>query len=90
MLGREHVGNQQRSVGFFYRGRGLHGMSGGGVFDEAGRQVGMVVRGSQLESGPNFVRAVRMSYVVSSVRAAVQRLAPEETARVQPYLESDP
>lgn len=77
-------------VEFFYRGTGVRGMSGGGVFDEAGRQIGMMVRASQLDGGVNYVRAVRMSHVVSSLQAAFQRLPAEERARVRPYLEKAP
>lgn len=76
------------AVEFFYRGSGKAGMSGGGTFDEAGRQVGMVVRASQLETGDNYVRVVRMSHVVASLKRGLAALPPAERARIEPYLEA--
>lgn len=75
-------------VEFFYRGRGIRGMSGGGVFDERGRQVGVIVRGSQLDGELNYVRAVRMSYVVARIEAARSLLSDEQRAAIDPYLEA--
>ena len=69
---------------------GVTHTSEGGFFDQTERQVGMVVRGPLLEDGLNFVRVVRMSYVVASLQQARLALSPEQRALVQPYLELTP
>jgi hypothetical protein len=68
-------------------GHALVGMSGSGVFDEAGRQVGILVRASTAEIGVQYVRAVRMSFVVSRIEEARQQLPADLAAAVAPYLE---
>lgn len=68
-------------------GHAVVGMSGGGVFDEQGLQVGILVRGSFAELDVQYLRATRMSYVVSSVEGAFTSLSSEEKDAVGPYLE---
>lgn len=63
------------------------GMSGGGVFDRNGRLVGIMVRASEKRDGQQYVRAVRMTYVVSRLTAAFQALDQSEQALLRPYLE---
>lgn len=72
---------------FLVEGSATRGMSGGGVFDEDGRQVGTLVRGSSTSMIPQYLRAVRTSYVVSRIGATLESLNDEERARVAPYLE---
>jgi hypothetical protein len=65
-----------------------HGMSGGGVFDSAYRQVGIAVRASFNDPALQYVRAVRMSFVVARMNAALASLSIDERAKVVPYLET--
>jgi hypothetical protein len=63
------------------------GMSGGGVFDRDGRLLGIMVRASDKHNGQQYVRAVRMTYIVSRLAAAFQTLEPGQQAVVRQYLE---
>jgi hypothetical protein len=69
-------------------GHALVGMSGGGVFDEQGLQVGVMVRASTAEIGVQYVRAVRMSWVTARLEAAMAAAPPALAAAVAPYLEA--
>jgi hypothetical protein len=64
------------------------GMSGGGVFNCDGRLVGILVRASDKHKGQQYVRAVRMTYVVSRLAAAFQALDQGRQAVVGPYLDA--
>ena len=72
---------------FLIEGQAVRGMSGGGVYDEAGRQVGTLVRGSSVPVKAQYLRAVRTSYVVDRIGATLESLSEEQRARVSPYLE---
>lgn len=76
------------TVEFFFRGRAGAGMSGAGVFDEQRRQVGVLIRGSMPHGGAQYLRALRMSYVIGRIHSALARLDEPERASVAPYLES--
>lgn len=73
---------------FFLEGSSVIGMSGAGLFDREGRQVGILVRGSDVQSGKlQILRAVRMSFVVARMQAARERLTEAEREPIDPYLE---
>jgi hypothetical protein len=72
----------------FIEGSAITGMSGGGAFDTDGRVVGILVRASTEHPTRQFVRAVRMSYVVARVRQAVEALEPDRRQAVETYLGS--
>jgi hypothetical protein len=76
------------AVEMIIAGRASGGMSGGGVFDQAGRLVGVIVRASDPRDGGQYVRAVRMGFAVDELRDAFDALAPQEQAGVAPYLEA--
>jgi hypothetical protein len=63
------------------------GMSGGGVFDVAGRQVGVLVRASDVHDGRQIVRAVRMTHIVIAVEKAFNLLDAATQAAVEPFME---
>lgn len=69
-------------------GYSVAGMSGGGVYNQAGKQVGILVRGSYEYDGKQYVRAVRMTFVMASIMSAYGALSGSEMATVSPYLES--
>jgi len=73
-------------VEMIIRGYASGGMSGGGVFDEGGRLVGVIVRASDPLGGMQYVRAVRMSYAVQELTNAFAALPAEEKAAVAPYV----
>lgn len=74
-------------VEMIIEGHAVVGMSGGGVYDRDGRQVGILVRASGEYDGKQYVRAVRMTYLVASLIAAYEVLSDTERAAVSPYLE---
>ncbi|RJO63522.1 MAG: hypothetical protein C4523_20005 [Myxococcales bacterium] len=72
---------------FILEGYSALGMSGGGVYDRAGRQAGILVRMSIKEGAPPIIRVVRMRRVIRSLKAVYNSLSPEEQKVVKPYLE---
>ena len=72
---------------FVIEGAAVAGMSGGPVVDDQGRLIGMLVRASDVHDGVQYVRAVRMAYVVDRLAAALDALDPEARAAVAGYLE---
>lgn len=74
---------------FLMEARALPGMSGGGVFDKNYAQVGVAVRASFTEIGRQYVRAVRMRYLVNLIVRAYGDLPLQERATVRRYLERD-
>jgi len=77
-------------VEMIVEGHSVVGMSGGGVFDRAGSLVGIMERASYEYDGKQYVRVVRMTYVVSSINSAYDALSDSERAIVSPYLELMP
>lgn len=69
-------------------GHALPGMSGGGVFDRDGLQVGVIVRASDPIDGLQYVRAVRMVFAVGRLNAALENLDQAQRERIQPYIET--
>lgn len=64
----------------------LHGMSGGGVFNGSYAQVGVAVRASFAAIGVQYVRAVRMRYLVNLIARAYGELPTEQRADLRRYL----
>jgi hypothetical protein len=77
-------------VEMIIEGHSVVGMSGGGVYDQAGRQVGILVRASDEYGGKQYIRAVRMTYLVASLMSAYEALSSIARAVVSPYLEITP
>jgi hypothetical protein len=69
-------------------GYSVVGMSGGGVFDRSGSLVGILERASYEYEGKQYVRVVRMTYVVTRINSAYEALSESERAVVSPYLEA--
>lgn len=57
------------------------------MFDAEGRQLGVLVRGSDVGREAQYLRAVRMSYVTRRIDAAFGALSPGDQEAVAPYLE---
>ena len=67
--------------------RASAGMSGGGAFDEAGRYLGVAVRGTLEPVDDRYlVRVVRASYVLRQLAAAVDAAPGALRAKLQPFL----
>lgn len=72
----------------FIEGSAAPGMSGGGVFDPDNILVGIIVRVTEAQSLPTYVRAIRMTHVQSTVQSTFDDLTPEGQAAVGPFLET--
>jgi hypothetical protein len=75
-------------VEMIIEGYSVAGMSGGGVYNSEGKQVGILVRASYEYDGKQYIRAVRMTYLVDSLMSAYEALSHSEKAVISPYLES--
>jgi len=69
------------------RGESVAGMSGGPVVNKNGLLVGILVRATGMHDGTQYVRAVRLSYVVSRLAEALDNLGPADREALQRYLE---
>ncbi len=75
------------SVEMIITAEAIAGMSGGGVFNQEGHLLGIMVRATDaLEKG--YIRAVRMSYVVAQVRQAWEA-SPADREKLAPYLNEE-
>lgn len=63
------------------------GMSGGPVLDRDGRLIGVLVRASDEHDGVQYVRAVRMTHVVSQLDLAVAALPEAQRDAISGFLE---
>ncbi len=74
-------------VEMFIEGAALAGMSGGPVVDQEGRIVGVMVRATDEHNGVQYVRAVRLTHVISQLDDALEVLPPERQSAIMGYLE---
>jgi hypothetical protein len=90
------LGDEEGSIAYdsevekIVEGHAVIGMSGGGVYDQEGRQVGILVRASNEYGDKQYVRFVRMTYVVSRLKSAFESLSSTKRDIVRQYLESIP
>jgi hypothetical protein len=77
----------ETAVEMIIEGEAVAGMSGGGAFDQEGRLVGVLVRATDVHDGTQYVRAVRMSWVVERFQAAYEALGPGDQEAIRPYRE---
>ncbi len=73
-------------VEFLIEGASVVGMSGSGVFDRDGNQIGLLVRASDVHDGTQYVRAVRLTFIMDSILSAFETLDPQDQDRVAPFL----
>lgn len=67
--------------------RASSGMSGGGAFDEAGRYLGVAVRGTvKPVDGKYLVRVVRASYVMKQLKTALDAAPDAVRTKLQPFV----
>jgi len=75
---------------FIYQGPAAGGMSGGGVFNASGDLVGVLVRASDPLDGVQYVRVVRMNYVVGELNDLFESLPQEQQDTIAPFLDTAP
>lgn len=59
--------NYKKEVEFFVYGKGLAGMSGGGVFNSQGQCLGIMVRASNTNGAPEIIRVIRIKYILDKM-----------------------
>jgi hypothetical protein len=74
-------------VEMIIQGESVAGMSGSPAVDGDGRLAGILVRGTDVHDGVQYVRVVRMSYIVSRLTAALEGLDSTTRQAIQGYLE---
>ena len=72
-------------VEMIIEGEAMPGMSGGGVFDESGLLVGVIVRASDPVNGTRYIRAVRLTFAASGVSAALGALPPGDRGQAESF-----
>lgn len=76
-------------VEIIIEGHSVVGMSGGGVYNTQGQQVGVIVRASYEYDGLQYVRAVRMTFIVDSLVSVFDSLPESEKLDIRVYLEEN-
>ena len=76
-------------VEMIIQGSSMVGMSGGPAVDEDGRLVGILVRATDVHDGVQYVRVVRMSYIVSRLAAVLEGIDSQTRQAIQRYLEPE-
>jgi hypothetical protein len=74
-------------VEMIMEGFAVVGMSGGGVYNQEGKQVGILTRASNEYDGKQYVRAVRMTFVVDNLMSAYEKLSDLDKSIISQYLE---
>ncbi|MDI9257904.1 serine protease family protein [Flavobacterium sedimenticola] len=75
-------------VEFLANIKAVSGMSGGGVFNENGQLLGIMVRATALNGQP-ILRVVRMSYIVQKLTVFFDSLPPSEKAKIEPFISGE-
>jgi hypothetical protein len=76
-------------VEMIIEGHAVVGMSGGGVYNLGGKQVGVLVRASGKYDSVQYVRAVRMIFIVDSLVSAFNSLPETDKQVIGVYLEEN-
>jgi hypothetical protein len=71
---------------FFIRAEAVAGMSGGGVFNSAGQLLGIMVRASDKEDAPKFIRVIKISFIKGKMIEFYSSLADNDTATIRPFI----
>ncbi len=74
---------------FFIEGKAIGGMSGGGVFNNQGRLLGIMVRASDKEGAPQIVRAVKMSHIRQTLASYYNSLPQPEKDKLRPFINGE-
>lgn len=75
-------------VEFFINAKSVVGMSGGGVFNDSGQLLGIMVRGTSLNE-QHMVRVVRVSYIKATVQQFYNSLYPDEQEYLKAFIGSE-
>lgn len=78
------------AVEFYVEGRGLPGMSGGGAYNAAGQQVGILVRAGVVpEEDLDYVRVVRIEYVLDELGRSFDEAPLDVQDALDPFLRAE-
>ncbi|MEJ7646072.1 MAG: hypothetical protein WKF87_15870 [Chryseolinea sp.] len=80
----------QSNVEFFIAAQGIAGMSGGGVFNDDGQLLGIMLRASDAENAPKIIRAVKISYIKLKLFEFYKDLPQTDKNKLQPFIGDNP
>ncbi|WP_412476258.1 S1 family peptidase [Flavobacterium sp. TBRC 19031] len=66
----------------------VSGMSGGGVFNENGQLLGIMVRATELNGQP-ILRVVRINYIVQKLTLFFDSLSPSDKVKIEPFINGE-
>lgn len=76
-------------VEFLVHARAIAGMSGGGVFNESGQLLGIMVRASTSGKAKGVVRVVRLEFIRSKVIEFYNTLSNIDKEKLEPFLSGE-
>lgn len=74
---------------FFVASQAVAGMSGGGVFDEDGKLLGIMVRSSDTEGAPKIIRVVKVAYIRAKMLEFYQELPETIKHKIHPFISGE-
>ena len=81
--------NYNNEVEFFVYGKGLAGMSGGGVFNSQGQCLGIMVRASNTNGAPEIIRVIRIAFIRNKLIQFYQSLPETAKSKFIPFLRGE-
>lgn len=79
----------KKDVEFFVHGRGIAGMSGGGVFNSQGQCLGIMVRASDTNGAPEIIRVIRISFIRNKLIQFYKSLPEISKSKLIPFLRGE-
>lgn len=81
--------NYNNEVEFFVYGKGLAGMSGGGVFNSQGQCLGIMVRASNTNGALEIIRVIRIAFIRNKLIQFYQSLPETAKSKFIPFLRGE-
>ncbi|UPT69858.1 MAG: serine protease [Flavobacterium sp. JAD_PAG50586_2] len=75
-------------VEFLANSKAVAGMSGGGVFNDEGQLLGVMVRATELNGEP-ILRVVRMSYIIQKLKGFYNALSVADRSKIRPFISGE-
>ena len=79
----------KKDVEFFVHGKGISGMSGGGVFNSQGQCLGIMVRASNTNGAPEIIRVIRIAFIHNKLIQFYQSLPENAKSKFIPFLRGE-
>jgi len=79
----------KKDVEFFVLGKGIAGMSGGGVFNSQGQCLGIMVRASDTNGAPEIIRVIRIAFIRNKLIEFYKSLPETGKSKFIPFLRGE-